>query len=188
MKKRFVGIMVVLFCFMACAGDAPGPKPPIELPFAVHQEGATVSTEVRIVKKFPYEFIFAFPWIVKSEPGSYQFMLTFPFSNNEERDRVEKVIGGSGWNTRTGNLTDPGVPIQVKVTVRIIEPAGERILEEREVTTRGLDAWNPKRLKRRIGFFKLLPGLYRVTVINLKGAPEFKNIRVLLGIYNPRIF
>jgi len=187
MKKRFVGIMVVLFCFMACAGDAPGPKPPIELPFAVHQEGATVSTEVRIVKKFPYEFIFAFPWIVKSEPGSYQFMLTFPFSNNEERDRVEKVIGGSGWNTRTGNLTDPGVPIQVKVTVRIIEPAGERILEEREVTTKGIQAGNPEHLKRRIGFFELLPGLYRVTVINLKGAPEFKNIRVLLGIYNPII-
>ena len=188
MKKRFVGIMVVLFCFMACAGGEPGPKPPIELPFAVHQEGATVSTEVRIVKKFPYELSIAFPWIVKSEPGSYQFMLTFPFSNNEERDRVEKVIGGSGWNTRTGNLTDPGVPIQVKVTVRIIEPAGERILEEREVTTKGIQAGNPEHLKRRIGFFKLLPGLYRVTVTNLKGAPEFKNIRVLLGIYNPIIF
>jgi len=180
--------MVVLFCFMACAGDAPGPKPPIELPFAVHQEGATVSTEVRIVKKFPYELSIAFPWIVKSERYSYRFELTFPFSNNEERDRVEKVVGGHEWNMRTGNLTNPGVPIQVKVIVRVIEPMGERILEEREVTTKGVQAGNPEHLKRRIGFFELPPGLYRVTVTNLKGATEFSSVRVLLGIYNPRIF
>jgi len=180
-------VMLVCFCLGGCAASAP--RPPVELPFAVHQEGATVSTELRIPNKLSFAFIPAFPWIaILGPPHTYSFRLVFPVKDYEESKSVRKLVGRGTMNIFTGNLAEPGIPIQVKLTIRVIETAGEKTLVEKEVTTMGLDAWNEKRLKRGMGRFKLPPGLYRVTLENLKGKPEFANIGVLFGIYEARIY
>jgi hypothetical protein len=170
MKKILAIMMTMVACFTGCA--AAGPRPPIRLPFAVHQTGATVSSEVRIVKNGAYR---------------YPFFLIFPFKDNEERERVRKLVGGPG-RYKNGQFAEPGIPINLKITISIIEPSGERILSEQEVFTVGIEATDVHCFIREIEQhkFRMSPGLYRVTVENLKGIPEFADIKVVFVIYTLR--
>ena len=170
MKKIITVIMTMIACFTGCA--TTGPRPPIRLPFAVHQTGATVSSEVRIVKHGAYR---------------YPFFLIFPFKGNEERERIRKLLGSSR-HTNDGKYVEPGIPINLKITISIIEPSGERILSEQEVSAVGIQTTSVSGFMREIEQhkFRMPPGLYRVTVENLKGIPEFADIKVVFVIANLR--
>ena len=177
MKKILAVLMIVVACFVGCA--AAGPKPPIELPFAVHKAGATVSTELRIPEKGPFV---------------YQFALKFMHNDGDradrmrDRERVRKLLGSGGKNKWTGKLVDPGIPISIKITLSEIDSLGEHIFLEKEFSTAGIDANGSNYFKREIGLreLKRSPGLYRVTVKNLKGVPELEGTRVLFIIDYPR--
>ncbi len=166
----FALILSTFFCFTAC--EASGPKPPIRLPFAVHKTGATISTEVRITKHGAYR---------------YPFFLIFPFKDNEERKHIRKLVG-SGAHNYYGKYVEPGIPIHLKITISKIDSSGEHILSEKEVSTVGIQSMDPNHFAREIEQhkFKMSPGLYRVTVENLKGIPEFADIKVIFVIYTLR--
>lgn len=166
MKKILVTIMTIFFCFTGCV--AAGPRPPIELPFAVHQAGAAVSTELRIV-----------------EERSYPFHLKFMFNEKDRADqeRVRKLVGYH-QKDRNGKFTEPGIQIPLKITINIIDSSGERLFLEREVLTMGMDGGPAINFfDREIDFIQLPPGLYRVMVQSLKDITELVNTKVILGIY-----
>jgi len=171
MKKMLTVVMAVIFCFTGCV--ATGPRPPIELPFAVHQAGATVMTELRIVDKYKYPFVLRFEYKEKDKA---------------DQERVRKLVGSGGRNKWTGKIIDPGIPIPLKLTISIIELSGERILSEKNVLALGEDAHGINYFERDIdrNQIKIPPGLYRVTVQSVKDIPELANTKVFFVIRNPR--
>ena len=166
MKKILAVIMVMLFCFVGCV--AAGPRPPIELPFAVHQAGAMVSTELRIV-----------------EGRKYPFELKFMYNEKDKADqeRVRKLVGSWGVNKVTGKSIEPGIQIPLKITIHVIESSGERIFLEKEILVGDVHAHGINYFTRNIDRIQFPPGLYRVTVQSLKDIPELVNTKVILGIY-----
>jgi hypothetical protein len=172
MKKILAVIMVMFFCFAGCV--AAGPRPPIELPFAVHQAGAMVSTEL---------------WIVENGPYKYPFDLKFIFNEKDKKDRerVLKLVGRYERDAR-GKLRQPGITIPLKLTITIIDSSGERLLLQKEVSVGPCYAYGHNDFLRRIDEdqIKMPPGLYRVTVQNLKDIPELADTKVFFTIYNPR--
>ncbi len=165
MKKILTVIMIMIACFTGCATSNPF-TPPIELPFAVHQKGATVSTRLQML-----------------EERNYPFYLKFYYDEKDKADRgrVRKVAGGGGRD-RYGKSAEPGIQIPLKITINIIDSSGERPFLEKEVLTAGIVSWNGS-FDRKIDNVKLAPGLYRVTVQSVKDIPELVNTKVTLGIY-----
>ncbi|MDA8124878.1 MAG: DUF5625 family protein [Deltaproteobacteria bacterium] len=165
MKKILIVIMVLFAGITGCR--AAGPRPPIELPFAIHQAGASVSTELRIVKE-----------------QNYPFMLNFMFEENDnaDRERVRKLIGYHGKD-RQGHFIEPGIQIPLKITINVIDSVGERLFFEKEVLTMGMHGYGASHFTRKIDSIKLVPGLYRVTVQSLNDVPELVNTIVNLGVY-----
>ena len=171
MKKILTVIMGMLVCFAGCV--AAGPRPPIELPFAVYQVGATVSTDLRIVKKGPYK---------------YPFYLNFMFDEKDglDRERVRKLVGSWGKNKVTGKSIEPGIPILLKLTISVIDPSGMQPFLEKEILVGDLCGFSANDFSREIDSIQLAPGFYRVTVQSLKDVPELANTKVVFAIYNPR--
>jgi len=173
--KKFLTVTLVLLIYLmtGCASsvpEEPGPKLPIELPFAVHQAGATVSTELRIVERY------------RGYPHNYPFDLVFIFGKGDEVDRarVRKLTGGGG--TINGQPAEPGIQIPLKITIHFIDASGEKLFLEKEIITRAIWAWRIDRFYRNIDTIHMPPGLYRVTVMSLKNIPELAGTKVTLYI------
>ncbi|MDA8124875.1 MAG: DUF5625 family protein [Deltaproteobacteria bacterium] len=167
MKRILTIIMIILACLAGCR--AAGPRPPIELPFVIHQAGTSVSTELRIL-----------------EEREYPFMLKFMFRANDKADheRVRKLVG-EYQKDRQGYFMKPGIQTPLKVTINVIDSSGERLFLEKEYMTMGMYSGPAANFyDRKIDFIKLTPGLYRVTVQSLKSTPELMNTEVILGIYS----
>jgi hypothetical protein len=164
MKKILAAVIVVIACFAGCV--AAGPRPPIELPFAVHQAGATVSTELHITKDREFPFYLKFIYNQK---------------DSADQERVRKLVG-SGRHTIDGIYID-GIPILLKITVSIIDSSGERILLEKEFLTMGQTGHGINYFDRKIGYMHLPQGRCRVKVQCLKVIPELSDTKVILGIY-----
>lgn len=166
--------LLTIFLSSAIVGCyASGPRPPIELPFAVHQASATVSTELRIVDNYTYPYVLRFVYEEK---------------NYADRERVRKLVGSGARNRLTGEFKEPGIQIPLKITVNVIDSSGERTFLEKEILTGGLDSFNSKYYERDIdrNQIRIPPGLYRVTVQSLKNIPELANTKVIFIIRNPR--
>jgi hypothetical protein len=166
MKKIITVIMIMLICFTGCATADPT-TPPVELPFAVHQKGATVSTRLQMV-----------------EERNYPFNLKFYYNEKDKADeeRVRKLVGGH-QRDKYGKIVEPGIPIPLKLTISVIESAGEKIVLEKEILVGALYTRSIDNYTREIDLIHLTTGLYRVTVRSLKDIPELANTKVILGIY-----
>lgn len=169
----FALMLSMFICFTAC--EAAGPKPPIELPFAVHKAGATVSTELRIPKRGPFVYYFVLKFMHKK--GDYA-----------DRERVRSILGSWSINKITGKPVNPGIQIPLKIALSVIDSSGEHIFMEKEVSTEGIDAHGVNYFIRQIDLHEVSgsPGLYRVSVRCLKDIPELKDVKVFFAIYYPR--
>ena len=168
MKKILTVIITMLVSIAGCT--AAGPRPPIKLPFAVHQAGATVLTELRIV-----------------EERRYPFSLKFMYNEKDKADqeRVRKLVGGHEKD-KHGKLLEPGIPIPLKLTIDVIDSSGERTLLEKDVLAFGEYCHGINFFDRDYDLIQLSPGLYRVTVQSLKDIPELADTKVIFCIY-PRL-
>lgn len=169
MKKSILTITTMLICLTSC--EAAGPKPPIELAFAVHQAGTKVTTELRIVEKGPHQ---------------YPFDLKFAFRNNDaaDRERVIKLVG-TYTKDKHGNLIKPGIQIPLKLTIISIGSEGEKLFLEKEVFVGGCYAYGINYFRREIDYIRLPSGLYRVTVESIKDISELADTSVFFTIRNP---
>ena len=170
MRKILTVISIILVCFTGCS--AAGPRPPIELPFAVHQKGAAVTTDLRIVEKVPYK---------------YPFILHLFFNEKDglDLDRVSKLAGSHGKNIATGKSIEPGIPIHLKLTIKIIDSSGSKPYLEKEILVGDRISSGINHFSREIDYIQLTPGLYRVKVQSMKDIPELANTKVVFAIYNP---
>jgi hypothetical protein len=165
-----MAVIFLIICSIAiydCSETSDKPIPPFQLPFAIHQAGAIVSTKL---------------WVKDSH--TYPLFLDFMFNENDrvDKERVRKLVGSGGYNKFTGKLVDPGIQIPLKITVNLIDSSGERLFLEKEVLTEGVISWGGNVFSRKVGYIELVPGLYRVTVQSLKGVPELMDTKVILGI------
>ncbi len=170
MKIIFKTVMAAFLCLIGCAtlGSIGVPRPPIELPFVFDKANPMVSTDLYIAKD--REFFFCLKYMYDGKDFA-------------DQERVRKLVGGGGENIYTGKLTDPGIPIPLKITVSSIESSGEKILLEKEFLTMGEDGHGINYFKRRIGYIHLPQGLCHVKVRCLKAIPELANTKINFGIY-----
>lgn len=162
-KLLLLGVLILLPWFSACAQNTLPPKPPLILPFAVQKAGNKVETDLRIV-----------------EENEYIFSLRFGFKKGDraDRTRVKKLVGDD-YQDKYG---DPGVPTPLRLKISVIEPAGERVAVEKEVSDLRLRSWGGDSFDKHIDYIQLKPGLYRVSVENLQDAPELLGVQTSLGI------
>lgn len=160
----FLWAVVLLQCLSACAdeGQQP-PKPPLDLPIAIHKAGVKVETEMRVV-----------------EHRSYIFGLTFKFNKDDEAEysRVKKLVGDD-IQDKAG---DPGVPTPLRLRISAIEEAGERVVVDKEINELRLRSWGGDSLKKHIDYIQLSPGLYHLSIETLQDAPQLEDVSVLVSI------
>jgi hypothetical protein len=161
LKLFFCAAVTILPCLSACTKDTYPPTPRIVLPFAVQKAGTTVETEMRIVEHHDYIFSLCF---------------TYKEGDQADRARVKKLVGN---NHKDG---DPGIPTPLKLKVSVIEPAGERVIVDKEVLELRLRSWGGGWFEKHIDYIKLMPGNYRVSVKSLKNVPELAGESVFLTI------
>jgi hypothetical protein len=167
--KTIIRILVIaILCCLTSCQEPSGPKPPIELPFAVHQAGATVSTELRIV-----------------DGRNYPLNLIFKINENdkEDRARLRKLVGGSGIIRATGEPVEPGIPIPLRLTITNIDPSGERPFLDREMLVGMLSSGSRDQFVRHIAQINFSPGLYRVSVKSLKNIPELASTKIIFAVH-----
>lgn len=169
--------MIATACFMflilnGCAGMNT-PKVPVgyvELPFAAHQAGAVVETDIEIEEDRPYTFA-----------------LLIWFKNMRDEDLIYKFA-----NTAFG-----GVDINVSVEVTGLDKNTQSFSYRKnhfagERTASGFPKQNPYGAEgyrnRLITYIRLKPGLYRVRVKSLDNVPELAEMPVSFRInYNRKL-
>lgn len=161
----FALILSIFICLTAC--EAAGPTPPIELPFAVHKAGATVSTEMTVKEAHRYWFELIF--------------LHNKADDEAERERLEKVIGGWGRD-KEGKRIKPGMQIPLKISINVIEQSREHTVFEKEMFLGDLWAGGYHGYCREIGYIEIPAGRCRITVQSMKDIPELANSKVILAI------
>jgi len=172
-KKTLVVIMVMLIFFMGCTSTLPEePWISIELPFAVHKAGSTVSTDLRINESNR-----------NKETDHYPFDLKFMFRKGDEQDRarVRKLAGGGG--TINGQPAEPGIPILLKITIHAINTSSENPFLEKEILTKATWSEDIDSFCRKIDFIHLPLGFYHITVTSLKDIPELTGTEIKLYIH-----
>lgn len=163
-KLLLLAVLILLPWFSACAKEAQPPKPPLTLPFAVQKAGSKVETDLRIVEYRPYYFSLRF---------------NFKEGDRADRARVNKLVGDD-YQDKYG---DPGVPTPLKLKISVIEPAGERVIVDKEVSGLRLRSWGADNFDKHIDMIKLKPGIYRVSIESLQDAPELIGTPIALRIY-----
>ena len=142
------------------------PKPPVELPFAVQQAGTIMTTELRIVEYRTYFF---------------NIDMYFKPNDQEERKRIQKLVGEYGRD-QNGNLYNPGIAIPLRLTVSVLDAAGEHPLFDRNIEYEEVYAWGADHFTKNIGQIELRPGRYRATIESLKDIPELVGTPVTFSI------
>lgn len=167
MKRILAVLVMMLVCFTAC--EAAGPKQHIILnePFEVHKAGAKIATEVHVKKAHHYWFELIF--------------LHNKADDEAERERVKKLVG-SWEKNKDGMSIEPGIPIPLKITISVIDAAGEHPVTEKEVFVGSVWAGGAGGYRRAIGAIEIPAGHCRITVQSMKDIPELANRKVNLGI------
>jgi hypothetical protein len=168
-KRILAAIITMLVCFTAC--EAAGPKPPIELPFEVYKAGATVTTEL---------------WIVKKGIHQYLFGLEFEYNKKDKSENIWKLVGSWEKDEETGKSVKPGIMIPLKIKIKNSNSLGGKPIFEKEILLGELDGCSEKYCSRTIGNYPLTPGHYNITIQSLRDIPELANTNVIFTIHNPR--
>lgn len=167
--KRLLLAMLTLFPWLL--GCTQNPQPPITLPFEVQKAGIHIETDMEIVQEM-----------------EYRFSLLYLYHQGDEVDfkRVGELAGDSGLDEK-GELIKPGVPVLVKLTIRLIEPAGEKVTFEQDISKLQTVAAGSGRYTKKIVYLKLKPGRYHVSIESLKDVPKLVGTPVqFLIAFNPK--
>lgn len=171
MKRILIAIITLFVCFTGC--EAAEPKPPIELPFKVYKAGATVTTEL---------------WIVKKGIHQYLFSLEFEYNRKDKSENIWKLVGSWEKNEETGKSVKPGItiPLKIKIETKDSNSLGGRPILEKEILLGELGGCSEKYCSRTIGNYSLAPGHYNITIQSLHDIKELANTNVIFTIHNPR--
>lgn len=161
-KSKWVSVFLLSFLpwLTACA-NAPSSQP-----FLVQKAGNKVELEFRAV-----------------EHRAYFFNLRFMYkeSDQEDRERVRKLMGGYMTNA-SGKVTEPGVPIVLKLRIAIVTELGESPILDKEISELRLTSWGGDSFGKEIAVVILKPGRYRIRVESLRDVPELVGTPVIFSI------
>jgi len=107
------------------------------------------------------------------EEKEYRFALLLMCRNGEAADfeRVRK-LAGRYERDKYGKLIEPGVPIILRLGIYAIEPSGERLVLEQDVSELRRTSAGSCQFNKQVAYLVLKPGHYRVSVESLIDVPE----------------
>lgn len=155
-----IAVLLISSWSSACTNDGPSP---FRLPFAVHKAGTMVETKVRITEHRPYIF-----------------SLCFNFKKDDQVDRARvKKLTGDPWPHKH---RDTGIPTPLRLKISVIEPAGERLLVDKEISELKFNSFGASFFRKEIDQVELEPGQYRISVESLSNVPELADVKVVFSI------
>ena len=194
MRKAIMVILGFVFLILVgCLWMYPSDMPiaGVELPFAVHQEGAVAETNLRII-----------------EYRSYRFALLFYYMDREDRKRIERLVAEINLDKyrkarihipltlKIVSIDDANKESSAVIRVESKEDAIiygiDKTMEARKTTAGGSSGVEQRYgargyYNRVIAGVDLKPGLYKITVKSIKNIPELAGIPISFAIsYNPQ--
>ncbi len=164
-KQWLLVILALLPWLSGCAQTGQLPKPPISLPFEIQKAGSRVEMDIRIVSAI-----------------EYRFSLLYLYNQNDPLDiqRVRKLAGYA-------NLDKPGVPVLLRLNIRLVDSTGKKLILEQDVSDIRVVAAGAGSYTKKIIYLNLAPGHYRVSIESLKDVPELIGTPVeFLIAFNPK--
>ena len=145
----------------ASANESKTLKPPFLIPISLQEIGAAVDVEVRI-----------------SEHLIYEYFLRFSFRENDQADRARvRALTGSHETDKAGKALYPGVSTPVALRINRIENGVEQKVYFKTIDPI-LTSWGGGFFDKKIGLCDLEPGVYKVRLEVLEGAPQFSGTPV----------
>ncbi|WP_374593808.1 DUF5625 family protein [Aquabacterium sp.] len=169
--RRLLTTLLMSVGLGSCANGAAPPTVPIEIPFAVDQEGCVVALEFQ-VKKLDY-YSFNLTYVYKDEKPS----------DNDDRSRVWRLVGGGVRDPVSNKRIEPGAPLVIHLTVTQLTDQGELVVFDKEMAHPKLSSWG-ETLNARLAALQLPPGRYRFMATSLKAAPALKSVRTEFSVYH----
>jgi len=162
MKILRIAMTLALLISVGCSTSGP-PKPPIEIPLAVHRAGEVISTDMRIDRARHYELRLYFYYYGKE---SFQ---------NKDQDRVVALVGRYA-KKKDGSYREPGIPVTLEYKITGADIAGNKLEKEKKVISMGSFLHGYKGFNGAVGGFYgrevdevlLYPGTYHITVKTLE--------------------
>lgn len=156
LRKLFVApLTVTLLWLSACSGSENLPQPPLSFKFDTQKVGFKIETDFRVEEFHSYEL---------------SFRLEFNEGDAHDRERVAKLVG-KPYRHRTGELTDLGIPIKVRIRIRALQPSDMQDIFEKEVVEATANRCSAQHCYIDITDVKLKPGTYHLVVENLSRIP-----------------
>ena len=163
---KILCLFVACVCGGACAEDSKMLEPPFGVPVNLGLTGFVVDREIRISNHFVYEY-----------------SLRFAFKENDQADR-KRVLDLLGGYPQHGADKSPRLvgSTPIVLTITRLEEGVEKHVYAKDVDP-ALSSWGGDSFAKNIGFCDLIPGIYRVRLLNKKGSPEFDstNVRFVMG-------
>ncbi|WP_374593806.1 DUF5625 family protein [Aquabacterium sp.] len=150
----------------SCAGSSSVATIPIEIPFAVDQEGCQIESTFQIDEQHFYAFTL-----------SYLFRDGNQKSDHDNRTRVWRLVGGPERDPGSHIRTELGAPLMIHLTVMRMTDHGEEALFDGDVAHPKLSSWG-ETLNAQLTEIQLAPGRYRFVARSTSAAPELKSVRV----------
>jgi hypothetical protein len=158
-------IALVLFITTVLTACANSSSIPLSIPFPLDKAGK-LETDVYI-----------------AEPDNYAFDIDFMYEvgNWDDARRVSK-LAGSGGRYRMGELSEPGIPLQLRLRITRIRDKTESIEFDEISTAQGTYAGGFGKHSKSIKNIPLNEGHYKVLIENLLAVPELVGTKTIFNI------
>lgn len=164
----------LLICMMpwlsACAGEMEIKSPPLMIPVNLSSTSEMIEVAINVSERYTYTFGF-----------SFMFNRSVP----NDSKRVLELIGDSSRKADTGRYVNTGVPMMVRLKVDSIETDNNGIHYDKtvsEIPKYAGPGYKHDGYDKRIDNILLEPGIYFVTLHNLRPGMEFLNTSVFFHI------
>lgn len=159
MKALSLSFLWGLFmCLTGCSLWNSTPTPPLIIPFALHQAGTVLETDVEIEEG--HRTVLDFRFYVNDQPGNRDWLLTF-----------------------LGAFRESGTPIPLKMQITKHEISKDVVILEKIYTTVGTSSLGQTSFDRQIDKLDLKAGIYRVRLETMEAFPQLSNTAVDFGLY-----
>jgi hypothetical protein len=151
-------ILSLLMYLTGCSSSDSTPTPPLIIPFALHQAGTVLETDVEIEQG--HRTVLDFRFYVNNQPGNRDWLLTF-----------------------LGAFRGSGTPIPLKVQITKHETSKDVVILEKIYTTVGTSSLGQTNFDRQIDKLDLKSGIYRVRLETIEAFPQLSDTAVDFGLY-----
>jgi hypothetical protein len=102
-----------------------------------------------------------------------------------DRERVEKLAGSSGYNPRTMQRVDNGLPIPVRLTVTLLGAGTSRTVLDGVYSSHEMEGYGSAYFSKIVARARLEPGRYHARIEALENLPALSDVPIRFDVHVP---